>query len=226
MFRTTLIGSKSDRILGMAATAFAATTCAGLVTDVPQAQADIVYSGVVNLNIAYTTNGLYLNVVSGAINEPGNTGGATVPGWDVNPWGGTALNYFNSTNPAGTGTYVQRTGGGATANLPFGSLIGPASTYGSSTSSLTGSEAHVAPGDNLIGFRFLNENTAQLHYGWMRINLTGTTLGNSGPRALVDYAYESNPNTPISAGAIPEPTSFAALALGALGLFGRRRRSV
>jgi hypothetical protein len=225
MLRLSLINTKVDRLLGMTAAAVAATSCAGLTSDIPQASADIVYSGVVNLNIPYTTNGLYLNVVTGAINEPGNTGGGSVPGWDLNPWGSGSLSFFNPAAPAG-GVYVQRTGGGATANLPAGTLIDAGSLYGAGAGSQTGNEAFIAPGDNLVGFRFLNEANSQVHYGWMRINLQGNTLGNTGARTVVDYAYESSPGVGIGAGAIPEPSSLAALAMGALGLFARRRRSV
>jgi hypothetical protein len=219
--RKSVLGSKADRILGASAAAIAAVTGAGFVGTTSESQADIVYSGVVNINIPFTTQGVYLNVATG-VNA---TTPAGAPGWDLNPWSATGLSYFNPAAPAG-GVYVQRTGGGATANLPFGSVIGAGSAYGAGAASLTGNEAHVAPGDNIVGFRFQNEgNGNSIHFGWMRIRLTGNTLGNSGGRTIVDYAYESAPGVDISAGAIPEPGTFAALALGAMGLVARRRRS-
>lgn len=203
----------------MACSAAAAVAAIGGTAN--QAEAQIVYSGVVNINIASTTNGLYLNVVTGAINEPGNTTGGSVPGWDVNPWSSSALNYFSPGNPAG-GVYVQRTGGGATANLPFGTMIDGASLYGSSTAQTTGNEPHILnSADNLIGFRFFNEANNQVHYGWMRISLSGTLAAQ--PRAVVEYAYESQPGVGIGAGVIPAPGSLALLALGALGMANRRR---
>ena len=77
--------------------------------------------------------------------------------------------------------------------------------------------------NNLVGFRFQNEaNGNATHYGWMRISLSSTLQGQ--PRAIVEYAYESEAGVSIPAGAIPTPGSAALLALGAAGLAGRRRR--
>jgi hypothetical protein len=192
-----------------------------------KADAAIVYSGVVNFPIQSTTNGLYLNVVTGAINEPGNTAGSTVPGWDINPWSSTALNFFSPTAPAG-GVYVQRVGGGGTANLPAGTIIGAVPgggrAYGSSTGATTGNDPFVlSSADNLVGFRFQNEaNGNATHYGWFRVSLS-TTLS-AQPRLLVEYAYEDVAGADIAAGAIPAPGSLALLALGAVGVAGRRRK--
>ncbi|MBL9030084.1 MAG: PEP-CTERM sorting domain-containing protein [Phycisphaerae bacterium] len=202
--------------------ACSAAAAAATIGAVQTADAGIVYSGVVNLNIASTTNGLYLNVVTGAINEPGNTAGGTVPGWDVNPWSSSALNYFSPTAPAG-GVYVGN-GAGNTANLVPGTLIGAASTYGSGTASTAGALPHVLnSSDNIVGFRFQHEgNSNATHYGWMRISLSGTF--SAQPRAVVEYAYEDQAGVPIEAGAVPAPASLGLLALGAVGLAGRRRR--
>ena len=97
---------------------------------IPNADAAIIYSGVVNLNIPSTTAGLYLNVFSGV----SNTNPALVPGWDVNPFSATALSFFNPAAPAG-GVYVVnfpgRTSATAPDNLPFGTLISAASGFGS-----------------------------------------------------------------------------------------------
>ena len=68
------------------------------------------------------------------------------------------------------------------------------------------------------------------HLGWIRLNVQDTT-GDGYPDKLtaVDWAYESNPFTPIRAGdvgAAPEPSSLtlASLALGAAGVMALRRR--
>ena len=77
--------------------AVAATAAAGVVGTT---NAATVYSGIINLNIPATTNGLYMNVVNGQINEPGNGAGSSVPGWDINPWSSTAFGLFSATGSA------------------------------------------------------------------------------------------------------------------------------
>lgn len=58
-----------------------------------------------------------------------------------------------------------------------------------------------------------------IHYGW--INLM---IGHDGPYGeIYGWAYESNPNTSIIAGAIPEPSTFLLLLIGGLALGASRR---
>ena len=192
----------------VACAAAAGAAVAGTAT---KSEAAIVWSGAVNLPIALTVNGLYLNVVTGAINEPGNTGGSTVPGWDLNPYGSTSLIMFNPSVPSG-GVYVM-------GNIASGTTIDGSSVYGSGTAAIP---PFVANSDNnLVGFRFQNEAAGnQIQYGWFRLHLGADTLAG---RTLVEYAYD-NTGAGIQAGAVPAPGSVALLALGALGLAGRRRK--
>jgi hypothetical protein len=216
--------SRVTRALGASAAAAAAVTGAGMVGNTPEAQAEIVWSGIVNLNIPSTTNGLYLNVVTGANNLPGSTGGSTVPGWDVNPWSSSTLNFFNPSNPTG-GVYVRTDPAVAgVSNLTPGFTVGGSSLYSSGVAQTTGSNPFVLnSSNNLVGFRFQNEaNANQVHYGWMRISLSGTLAVQ--PRALVEYAYENVAGQSIQAGAVPEPGTLGLLAMGAAGLVVSRRR--
>ncbi len=200
--------------------ACSAVAAAAAVVGVHQQSADaaIIHSGVVNIPIAATTNGLYLNMVTGAINEPGNTGGATVPGWDINPWSSTGFGLFNPAAPAG-GVYVSSAPFNA-ANMVPGALISAANTFSSNTSSNT-SQWALNSSNTLIGVRFQNEaNANQVHYGWFRVAFGATVT----QRTLVEYAYEDVAGAGINAGAVPAPGSLALLALGGLGLAGRRRK--
>ena len=55
------------------------------------------------------------------------------------------------------------------------------------------------------------------HYGWARF------VTDNGLFGFQDWAYESDPNTPIAAGAVPEPSTLALLAAGAVTLLFRRK---
>ncbi len=60
------------------------------------------------------------------------------------------------------------------------------------------------------------------YYGWMQL---------SNPLALVngqveDWAYESDANTPIQAGAVPEPSTLALLAVGGAALLLRKNHKI
>lgn len=185
---------------------------------VSSANAQIVHSGIVNLTVPATTNGLYLNVVTGATNLPAGTGGTTVPGWDINPWSSTGFALFSPSNPAG-GAYVV-TAPGAGANLAFNATIGAGSTYGSG-STANNSQWNLNSDQNLVGFRFFNEANSQIHYGWARFSF-GSNL--TAGRTLVEYAFDATPGASIGAGVIPAPSAMALLGLGGL-VAGRRRRA-
>ncbi len=198
--------------------ACAALAAAGAAVTATPAKADIIYSGVVNHNIPSTTAGVYLNVVTGGTTTGSSTG---LAGWDVNPWSTGGLGLFNSANPGGAGTYVTSTAGGTmTLNLALGSLISGANFFGSNSSTAAGAaQFSLNSSNNLVGFRFLNEATGVLNYGWMRISLS--TAPGAQPRSIVEYAYE-NTGAGIGAGVIPEPSTMALLSLMAVGAVGVR----
>jgi MYXO-CTERM domain-containing protein len=193
--------------------ACAAVAGAAMAGGVQQSDAAIVWSGIVNINIPATTNGLYLNVVTGQINEPGNTGGSSVPGWDINPWGGSGFGLFSPTG----GGYLNL--GSNQFNLPFNTTIGPGGTFGGLGTTTNNAQWNLNSTDNLVGFRFVNEaNANQVHYGWFRVGFDSTISS----RRVVEYAYEDQAGVGIGAGVIPAPGALALLGLA--GLVGTRRR--
>ncbi len=201
--------------------ACAAAAGAGMFGAVQTSEAQIVYSGLVNVPIPNTFQGIYLNVATATAM------GAPFAGWDLNPYyNAGALNFYASPSggAAGGPNQVLLVGSGVfdgpASNLAPGTLISAASTFnlGTPFSAATGVNFPVG-GDGILGFRFFNEGDVTNHYAWARIH--NNAAGGGG--VLVDYAWESGSGG-ILAGAVPAPGSLALLALGAAGLAGRRRK--
>ncbi len=176
----------NGRLLGYATLAGAALAAPAI----PNADATIISSGPVNINIPSTTSGVYFNVVTGAFDT--TPGGA--PGWDLNLWSASSLEIWaNNSASASDGVLDNFPGGnaGSVDNLPAGTLIDGAYNYGRTDGSVetSGPTAFALNGDqNLFGFRFLNEGTGTYDFGWAQISLSSTLGGQ--PRAIIEYAYE------------------------------------
>lgn len=198
----------------------AAAAGAAFIGAVDKADAAVVWSGIVNINIPYSTAGIYLNVANGATGPS-----STLAGWDVNPWGATNLSFFNPGAPAG-GVYVRaNTTTGGVSNLAVGHMIDGASLYTSGTAQTSGTNPFVLnSSNNLVGFRFQHEGLGGVRYGWMRLSLGSSlsSVGGTGPRTIVEYAYEDQAGVGIQAGIVPAPGALALLGLA--GLAGSRRR--
>ncbi|MGH7938463.1 MAG: hypothetical protein ACRD5Z_24665, partial [Bryobacteraceae bacterium] len=178
--------------------AYAAVAGAALAAPaLPSANADVVNSGVVNINIPSTTAGIYLNVQNGVF----STTPAGAPGWDLNLWSSSGLEIWgnNSSDPTGSNGVLDNFPGGSSAtlvdNLPIGTVVNSSFTFGQVDSSVetTGATAFVLNSSaNYFGFRFFNEATGQTDFGYGQISLSTTYAGQ--PRLLVQYSYDNMGN--------------------------------
>jgi hypothetical protein len=84
--------------------------------------------------------------------------------------------------------------------------------------------------DSFIGFRF--GDGTDFRFGYIEVLWNWTTDRETSTFEILSAAYEDQLNTPILAGAqpvggeVPEPTSMAIFALGALGMAYRARREL
>lgn len=193
-----------------------ALCAAALATGVAagNANATVVYSGVINMVIPTTADGIYMNVQTGAWSST-----TTTPsGWDVNPYGAstTAVSLFAAT---GTG-YMRSPGTTATdaTRLDPGTAVGPSAFFYTSSSATIGSGTGqwAANSSGYFGFKFIAADAAT-HYGWMQLSIGA----NAATRSIVQYAWENVANTSITV--TPAPGAMALLGLA--GFAKRRRRS-
>jgi hypothetical protein len=184
--------------------------------------AAVVSSGPVNITIPGVPPGVFLNVVTGQV----GTSFSGVPGADVNLFGfGTTLTVSGPVvngAQSPTGGFARLNDGLNVANLASGVVIGNLPNMfwqtvnaGITTTSPAGSTFVLNSTNNYAGFRFLNENTGQVHYGYLRLSI-GATLAT---RSIIEYAYEDVAGASIL---VPAPSALALL--GAAGIAGSRRR--
>ena len=196
----------SNRLAAHFAVAAVATVVAGA------AQAAIVHWDA-NLVIPNNIDGQYINVET----QTFGSAAGLVAGWDLNPYGTstTAMSWFAAAAPSGC---VMGLGQGgltaAVASLSAGTVVGVASTFGNTASSVSAG-GWVLNANNYFGFRFLGAD-ALTHYGWGVFSV-GATMG---VRTLVSVEFETTAGASVTVA--PAPGAIALLGLA--GLAGRRRR--
>jgi hypothetical protein len=180
----------------------------------PAASAAIVYSGVQNIPIPYTFEGVYLNLVTGQtiISEPSDFYGAPSSAWINLDFAGVDI-----VNGDGLTVLVQNLD--QAVNLPFGGAIDGTGNFASGPSASTNhlGATFQAETRGYIGFR-MNPTGGGAQYGWIQVSLNDDSSGGM----IINYGYEDVIGASIGAG-VPEPGTglLAALALGTL--FRRRR---
>ena len=144
-----------------------------------------------NLVIPNSIDGLYINVES----QVYGSAAGNVAGWDLNPYGTstTTMSWFGAGAQTGCVTGLGQGGTtNAVASLSLGTVIGSASTFGNTASSVTAG-GWVLNAENYFGFRFKGED-ALTHYGYGKF-LIGATMG---VRTLVFVSFETTAATSIT----------------------------
>ena len=200
--------------LKLAACALAAAAAiAGLATN---ARASIVYVDPPDIAIPNSaSDGIYLNVVTGETFRPEDQNPAQL---DCDLYGGgvNGAIVFATPSSPGVGAVCDPaiTAYRSVLALAAGTTIGPSSYLGKGQLSAPN---YYVGGTEYLGLSFLNEATGAINYGWVRVSTTAPNADASTrglPAFFIDYAYE-NTGAPILAGAVPEPSAWAMITVGA-----------
>lgn len=176
---------------------FAAVTAASLIALTSgSAMAAIVCGPAENISVPNTFAGVYINFATGVTGVTT----ASVPGWDFGPWGSSGLlTFFWNGTPAASSGGVAGTTTGPYLILAAGTPISAASTFSTSAANTQTTALQAGVSGALVGFRFFNESTSAINFGWAEFNTTGPS---GFPATIVRYCYE-NTGTEIPAGTTP-----------------------
>lgn len=165
--------------------AAAAAATLGLLS---QAQAAVVTFNT-PIVVPNTFDGIYINLLTGAT---GSTGASTT-GWDFNPYNsGTTLSFFWSASPSqASGVAASTTG--PYLDLAPGTTVGPSSTFAQVTAG-SATAAFQSVGTHTMGFRFFNEATTAINYGYATLEVGGTS---GFPLTITRWSFE-NTGAPIT----------------------------
>jgi hypothetical protein len=156
------------------------------------AEAQVTRSPFVAQVIPNNIDGLYINVETGAV----GSAGASVAGWDINPYSATALNWFNA-----TGTGMLRFPGvttGSAGNLNYSTSVSATGSFGSGVVVVGIAAGNWRlNGSNYFGFRFVAAS-GQTHYGWGRFAVGASIFG--ADRRIEEIYYEATAGVPIEIG--------------------------
>ncbi len=162
--------------------------CWGLLLAGAGADATVMCVPAANLNVPATSEGLYVNLVTGV----SGTTEASVPGFDIDIYAAVSTNPSGQMRfywgPAATGGAGVVSSGDSYLALGPGAVIGPGSTF--SRAAFTGDTSAWQVGTTAyLGVRFLNESGASTTYGWIQLS-TSAPLG--FPATIVGWCHEDS----------------------------------
>ncbi len=152
-------------------------------------------------------DGIYINFLNG------NTGssGATVPGWDFNPYNnGSGMAFFAPlTSPPGI-TLTQGVlstgtpGTSAVARvLQTGDLVSSTPALGFYNAGITMATEFRSNGVRFLGLRFYNESNDTMNYGWAELESGAGSGADAGFPATVSRFCFDDSGQPIMVGTLP-----------------------
>jgi hypothetical protein len=177
-----------------------------MLASVLPVQAAVVCSPMVNLDVPATTEGLYVNFITGV---SGLTQ-SVVPGFDFDPYAAANTNpsgqlkfYWGPSSNGGAGVVSS---GDSYAVLGPNVSIGPDSLF--TRAGFTGdTSAWLAGTSGYLGMRFLSETPGIIVYGWLALT---TTAPLGFPAMIEGWCYEDSG----AAIATPDPRPDAIFADG------------
>lgn len=194
--------------------AYAAATAAGM-TAAEWAQAEIVLSTGFTFGSGSTTNINFDNTG----NEEYVLGHRTGP---------NRVQLLKDDQTIDANAYAVLPGNTSPAALPFGTTIGPSSTFANTYDTTIANQGdgtgnftidNVTGNPQYVGVRFQLDSAGPNYFGWIGVDITNAT---DLTGQVTGFAYENIAGNPINAGAVPEPAGLALLALGAPFLLRRR----
>lgn len=168
--------------------------------------AAVVDSGPVSIAIPNTIDGLYLDLVTGTASSSSVGNG----GWDINAFGTIRREFFFRPTSSSTGCYRTPPLANGCDALPLGRIFGLGSPF--SPGGFVGFSNFDVQQTRTVGFRFLNEATGQVNYGYMFLNALGATGLDA---TITRYTYEDSGSAIAVGGNNQSPTIVAATGLAA-----------
>jgi hypothetical protein len=155
-----------------------------------------------------------INLNAGTFTVASTFGSGTSFGIGLNPPEAPSATQFYT---ASNNSIAWLVPSGAVALLTAGGTVGPGTYSGSDPFFAADWRAGVSPG--YAGLQMTSGT--DVYYGWAGINYV---VGSPDTVTVTAFAFENQPNTPITVAAVPEPTTLASVttAIGLASLISRR----
>lgn len=192
------------------------TAAIGAVALAGSAQATVV-NFATDISVPRTIDGVYINFATGGTSTTENST------FDFNPYAGSGglLFYWGGSAAPNAGVAT----GLVYQDLSVGSVISSASSFSQAANGASNETVNFrAPGIHTLGFKFFNEGTGAINYGYARVQAGA----NSGfPATVLGWSYENNGGSitvAAATSAVPETATWGMMIAG-FGMMGAAMRT-